>query len=715
MRVPLSWLRDFVDVPVGATELADTLAMRGFEVASVEPLGADSVIDFEITANRPDCLSIAGMAREVATTYALPVRLPGGDPSAPLGLRALEPGEQDGLTVVLEDADLCPRYAAAVADVRIGASPAWLAGRLEAAGVRPINNVVDVTNYVLIELGHPMHAFDLERLAGREIRIRRARAGEPMTTLDGVARALTADMLAIADAERPQAVAGVMGGGRSEVTAATRVVAFESAYFNPVSVRRTSKRLGVKTEASARFERGANIEAPVVALERACALLERIGAGKARGTVVDRYPVPRPPTSIHLRRGRIRVLLGEPLDDHEVARILRGLGFVIAPAPDGWQVTVPAARVDVRREVDLLEELARHHGYDRLAPTYALPKGPAPAPDVRIPRDRLIRQALLASGLNEAMTFSFLEAEAAHPFLPGGDATELVTIANPLSAKFGVLRPSLIAGLVDALAHNRRHGRRDVALFEIGNRFTATDGETRAVALAWTGAAEPKHWSGGGRDVDFFDVKGVVEQVCGVLDLPVRCEPAERPYLVPGQSAAVVVDNDGPSPSALHSPSSGAHVIGIMGQLSPQIADTRGLPRADKVFVAEVNLDAIWYARLAGLGARGGINADGRPRQDAVRTLPRFPSVTRDVAILVDDSLPAAAVRGTIRSAGPDFLISVREFDRYAGEGVPPGRVSLALHLVFQAPDRTLTDAEVQQAMDRIIGALANAHGAQLR
>ncbi len=721
MKVLLSWLRDFVDVPVGAPELADTLAMRGFEVASVESTDADAVIDVEITANRPDCLSVRGLAREVSTTYDVPLRSLGGAVDAPLGVRALETGEDGRLKVTLDAPDLCPRYAAAVAEVRIAPSPAWMAARLEAAGIRPINNVVDVTNYVLAELGHPLHAFDLERLAGRELRIRRARSGEPITTLDAVARALTPDVLVIADAERAQAVAGVMGGGGSEVTAATRRVALESAYFDPVSVRRTSKRLGLKTEASARFERGADIAAPVVALERACALLERIGAGRAGGIVIDRYPAPRAAAALHLRRTRIRLLLGEPIADGEVERILRGLAFDLAPDAEGWRVTVPSARVDVRREVDLLEELARHHGYDRLAPTYPPPNGPAPAPDVRIPRDRRVRQVLLASGLSEAMTFAFIEAEAAHNFV--ADRAELVSIANPLSAKFAVLRPSLIAGLVDAVAHNRRHGRRTVALFEIGNRFTATEGETRVVACAWTGAAVPEHWSGSGREVDFFDTKGVLERLGEALELPVRCEPAERPYLVPGQGAVVLIDGDGldlvsprrPPLSALHAPRSAAGAIGIVGQLAPQIGEARGLPRADKVFVAEMNLDAVWHARREGRGARGGLTPEGRAQDEAVRALPRVPSVARDLAILIDETLPAAAVRGTIRSAGPDFLTSVQEFDRFTGQGVPPGRVSLALHLVFQAPDRTLTDADVQRAMDRIIAALATAHGAERR
>src|SRR4051812_2395552 len=282
MRLVLSWLKDFVDVDASADEIAATIGLRGFEVASVEALpGGDAVIDFEITANRPDCLSVLGLAREVATAFDRPLTLPSAERDARVHLAAVPTGASSRLTVTIEDDELCPRYAAAIAEVTMGPTPAWMAARLEAAGVRPISSIVDITNYVNLELGQPMHAFDLARLAGAEIRVRRARAGETITTLDGVERKLDTDMLVIADADRAQAVAGVMGGAASEVSAATRVVAFESAYFKPAMVRRTSKRLGLKTEASSRFERGADISVEVVALQRAIALMEQLGCGRA--------------------------------------------------------------------------------------------------------------------------------------------------------------------------------------------------------------------------------------------------------------------------------------------------------------------------------------------------------------------------------------------------------------------------------------------------
>src|SRR6266850_6894197 len=313
MRLVLSWLREFVDVPAPVEEIAEKVGLRGFEVASIDTLDdGDAVIDFEITANRPDCLSVLGLAREVATVYDKPLVVPSTEPGAKIALKPVTIGSSDRVTVTIDDPDLCPRYAAAVAEVKIGTSPAWMTARLHAAGVRPISTIVDITNYVNLELGQPMHAFDFAKLAGPEIRVRRAKPGETIRTLDGIDRKLESDMLVIADRDRAQAVAGVMGGAASEVSASTKLVVYESAYFKPASVRRTSKRLGLKTEASSRFERGADIGAPVLALERLASLLDQISAGRPTGPIVDRYPRPREPKRLHLRRERLARVLGVP-------------------------------------------------------------------------------------------------------------------------------------------------------------------------------------------------------------------------------------------------------------------------------------------------------------------------------------------------------------------------------------------------------------------
>jgi phenylalanyl-tRNA synthetase beta chain len=687
MRVVLSWVKDFVDVKAPADEIAEKLALRGFEVASVETLDPrDAVIDFEVTANRPDCLSIVGFAREIGALYDLPVRVPSHEPSAKVPLTPLPLGDSDRLRVTLEDAESCPRYAAAVAEVTPTVSPAWMTARLQAAGVRPISPFVDITNYVLLELGHPMHAFDLATLAGSELRIRRARPNETITTLDGIERTLDGEMLVIADARRPQAIAGVMGGADSEVSGMTRTIAFESACFKPASVRRTSKRLGLKTEASARFERGADVNAPVLALERAIALMQRTGAGRLVGAGIDRYPHPRGAKALHLRRERLARLLGMAVPDREVERILKALGLEVTAAADGWDVLAPTFRVDLLREVDLIEEVGRHHGFDRLEPAFPGPTAAAPPPDPRIPRDQLLRRVLTAGGLTEAVTFGFIEAAAAAAFASNGGAGDIVGVANPLSAKFDTLRPSLLPGLVDAVAHNRRHGRRDVALFEIGSRFTTRDGETRGVAAAWTGAAAPEHWSGTAREVDFADAKGMVERICDVLGIEAGLQPADYSFLVAGHAASIVA---------------GDRPIGLLGLVSPAVAEGRGAPRQDRIFVAELNLEQ------AGAAARS--------RDELVRPLPRHPTVVRDLSIVVADTLPAEIIRGTIHAAaaaGAAPLASVAFFDRYTGKSVAEGSVSLSVRLTFQAPDRTLTDAEVQQSFERILAALMQEHGA---
>ncbi len=716
MRLVLSWLKEFVDVSASAEEIAEKIGLRGFEVASIESLGGgDAVIDFEITANRPDCLSVLGLAREVATAYDLPIAPPSTDPGARVRLATLPAETSDRIAVSIDDDELCPRYAAAVADVMATSSPAWMASRLLAAGVRPIGPIVDITNYVNLEIGQPMHAFDHARLAGAEIHARRARKGETITTLDGVARTLDREMLVIADRDRAQAVAGVMGGAASEVSAKTRTVVFESAYFKPASVRRTSRRLGLKTEASMRFERGADIGAQALAIQRAVALMEQIGAGRPSGPIVDRYPQPREPKPLHLRRERLALVLGVPVPDRDVVRILRRLGLEVATSVDGWDATAPTFRVDLLREVDLIEEVGRHYGFDKLEATFPVMTEPAPPPDPRIPRDQLVRRLLTAAGLSEAVTFGFIEAKAAELFISaandGAQSAQrtqsqtvlagstglafdrLVRIANPLSAKFDTLRPSLLPGLVDAVAHNRRHGRRDVRLFEIGTRFTP-EGETRGVAMAWTGGAGGDHWSGGAREVDFFDVKGAAEHLCDALEVPIRFEGVRALFLVAGQAASIVVA-DGAERDA---------TIGLVGQVTPAVADARGLPRQDRVLVAELNLDLLARARVA--------------VSDAARPLARQPFVVRDLSIVVPGVLPAEIIRGTILAAGrnlPAPLAASSFFDRYQGKGVPDGAVSLSIRLTFQAADRTLTDAEVQQSVETILAALVREHNAVQR
>jgi phenylalanyl-tRNA synthetase beta chain len=670
VKIVHEWLSDLVDVPDDVEVVAREISLRGFEVASVE----NGVIDFEITANRPDCLSHLGIAREASVIWNTPLKVK----------HALQVETGAAVPVSIEAADLCPRYAAQLFDVTVGESPDWLRRRLEAAGVRPINNVVDVTNYVMLEIGQPMHAFDLDRLAGERLVVRRAHPGETLRTLDGVDRTLDEEMLVIADAERPVAIGGVMGGQESEIGPKTTRMVLESACFTPASIRRTSKRLGLRTEASTRFERGTDFWGPILGLTWASSLLEQIGAARPSAWV-DAVAAPRHATELVLRASRIPRVLGMDVPTDEVQRILLSLGFAVQNYdPSFWIVTVPTFRVDVTREVDLIEEVGRHFGFDRLPTTFpALTVAQAP-PDARIARDRRIRSLLTSAGLSESMTFAFIEREAALPFCEEGFAP--APIANPLSETFAVLRPSLLPGLIDSCAHNRRRGRKDVRLFETGSRFTAS-GEGRAVGLVCTGPAEATHWSAGERTTDFYDVKGIVELLLAALGADeARVSAATVPYLAAGRAAVV---------------SSGDTVIGALGQLLPSLAEARGMPAGDEVYVVELDMDALAACAPA--------------RELRAESLPKYPAITRDLSILVGEALPAAAVRGTIRSAAPEFLESIVEFDRYQGKGIPEGSVSLSVRLTFRSAARTLTDQEVEAAMTTIVAALEREHAAQRR
>lgn len=694
MKVLYSWLRDFVDVPDGPAGIGRRLSLRGLALEGLEPVapgdlppGApaiadDAVLDFDVTANRPDCLSVVGLAREIATAYDVPLRTPSADGPAWLRLAALDHAARASFTVRLDAPDLCPRFAGAAAEVAIGPSPTWLQRRLQALGVRPISNVVDITNYVMLELGQPMHAFDHARLADASIVVRQARAGETLVTLDGKTRTLTPPQLVVADAARAAAVGGVMGGLDSEVTAATSRIVFEAAWWHPRSIRATSKALGLKTEASTRFERGADPTLQALATARACALLELIGAGRADGALVDAVAAPHVPVVVALSHAHVEGLLGMPVPAGEVERILRALGFTLAAAGAGaWQVTAPAWRPDIARPQDLIEEVGRHHGFEHLPATFPPVLHAPPPSDPRIARDACARRAMLAMGFSEGISFAFIDAAAAAPFAAGAPP---IALANPLSETFAVMRPSVLPGVIDAVSHNRRHGRQDVRIFEIAAAF-GPHGEHRSLGAAWTGQAGTDHWSGGRRAVDFFDIKGAVEQVGAVLGATLTLDADAPAHLVPGRAASV---------------RHGAATVGACGLLAPAIAEARGIPR-DDVYVLEIDLDAVAAA--------------APPGATRVMPLPRFPSIVRDVSLLVDDALSAATVRDTIQRSAPATLVSVREFDRYQGSGVPAGKVSVSLRLTFRADDRTLTDDEASAAMTNIVDAARRQLGAEQR
>jgi phenylalanyl-tRNA synthetase beta chain len=513
-----------------------------------------------------------------------------------------------------------------------------------------------------------------------------ARPGETLTTLDRQSRTLDSSTLVIADRERPVAIAGVMGGAATEVSLSTTRIALESAWFQPAAVRAASKRLSLKTEASSRFERGADPTAATPALERALQLLEQIGAGRRVGATTDVYPSPWQGRSVTLLRARLDRLLGGHVPDEDVLRILSGLGFVTAATDTGWQIDVPSWRVDVSREADLIEEVGRHWGVNRLPGTFPVLRTPPRQSDPGVLNGRRIRRVLCGAGLQEAVTFTFMEQEAAAPFASVPEA--LVAIANPLSEKFAVLRPSLLPGLIDALIYNCRRDIADVRLFENGAVFS-TRGEAQRVGWVLTGARHA-HWSQPAGEVDIYDALAVADLLAEAFGLRLHTEPvADTTWWVPGRAAALF-DIEGDTRTR----------IGTAGQLVPRLLSARGLPAEVAVVGGELDLAAL-RARAAG--------------ERRVTPLPRHPAVLRDLSILIDAGLPAASVRGTIRANAPATLVDVREFDRYDGKGIPDGQVSLSIRLTFRAPDRTLTDVEVQHALATILDALSGTHGATLR
>jgi phenylalanyl-tRNA synthetase beta chain len=681
MKVPLSWLKEFVDVPVDAAKLGEDLTLVGLALEGLEAIGGDTVLDLDITTNRVDCMNVYGVAREAAVIYGLPLK------PLEVGLREAGPPAAEALAVSIEAPDLCPRFCARVLDVRLGPSPEWLRRRLEAVGVRSINNVVDLTNYVMMEVGQPSHAFDLARIPEGRLHIRWAREGEGLVTLDGVARTLSGQVGVVSGPRAPLGLAGIMGGASSEVSAETRTVALEAAYWEPRAIRRAARALGMHTEASHRFERGADPEGPVVGTARIAHLLEKIGAGTARPGLIDQVPAPRPRRRTLLRSSSMATLLGTEVPEERARAILRGLGFEIAGREgEGIIVEIPTWRGDVGREADVIEEVGRHYGLQKIPST--LPAGAGlgglgPGQG----RERAIRRALAGAGLTEVINYGFVGQGA----IPPGPRPP-VALANPLADGQGVLRTSLaVPGLLTNLETNQRQGRHDLRLFELGRIFQpnhALPVEEQRLAVLLTGEARPRHWGERPpagekpRAVDFFDLKGLLEGLFQRLGLeaPVLAADVERPpFLHPGKSAIVRWRGGD---------------LGFLGALSPGLRNTR-----EEVLLAEISLDGV-------LGAEVG--------PVRFQPLPRFPGVTRDLSLLCPEGLAAAEIEARIRRAGGGLLREAQVVDRYQSPTFPPGYVSLTVSLRYQHPERTLTSEEVQASVEDVIRELRSA-GAEIR
>ncbi|HWP35149.1 MAG TPA: phenylalanine--tRNA ligase subunit beta [Thermodesulfobacteriota bacterium] len=666
----------------------------------------DTVFTLKVYPNRPDLLSMLGVAREVAAVTGQRLKAP--------ALPASQPGEA-GIPVTIADPRDCARYVGRrLEGIAVGPSPAWLARRLTAAGLRPLNAVVDVTNYVMLELGQPLHAFDADRLAGPRIEVRRARPGERLTTLDGVERRLDPGILVIADAAGPVALAGIMGGEPTEVSASTRRVFLESASFDPVVVRRAAGRLGLRTEAAYRFERRVDPEGCLAALNRACQLLAELAIAEPRQREAalaggsDVYPAPPARRTIALSVPKLNRLLGlaPPLDREAVAGYLERLALPVRRAADPERLVVepPSFRPDLERDVDLIEEVARLHGYD--AVPYSVPRlrpaGTPPGPVARLAA--VARESLVAFGFSEAMSFAFIApAELERLGLREGDPRRApLVLRNPLSAEMSVMRTTLLPGLLAALVRNVSRGIGRLRLFEIGKVFLPRAGEPLPAEPTWlaalmAGPREPAGWLSRPDPVDFYDASGVVEALGRALGVPgLRvapvADPGETPYLHPRLSARVEVGPEGTAGGQ-------GVAVGAVGALHPELLerlDVGALP----VFVLELCLDALVP------------HAERRPR---FRPLPRFPAVVRDLALVLDATRPAAEVLARVRAEREPLLREVAVFDVYEGPQLPPGKRSLGLTFTYQADDRTLTDEEVNRIHGRLARRLAEALGAEIR
>ncbi len=683
MKISPHWLRDFVDLPVDYARLADELTLAGVAVEGISGEGDKTVFEMEITTNRPDAMNHYGVAREASALYDLPLR-----PIEP----KLPPSQgKSDVTIDIQEPELCPRFTAReLRGVTITSSPAIVANRLLLLDQRPISNAVDATNYVLWESGKPTHVFDLDLLEGRRLVIRRAQAGETLKTLDGVERKLSTDDLVVADAKKPVGLAGVMGGFDTMITENTRNILIESAWWDPVTVRRMSKRHGLHTDASHRFERGADFESTVASTNRVAELILGSGGGTLIGGVIDVVARQLDLAPVELDPREVHRILGEPISTMEFNRILTRLGFTVLPGgEDNYLVHIPSWRLDVEREIDVIEELARLHGYDKFRNTLPAYSGEVrEQPDAQ--KDARLRSSLLALGYNETISLTFISKDDAGRFSPAA----ALHLENPLSDEASVMRTSMVPSMLNMLAYNLNRGSDNVRLFEAGNVFEASGEksvELKRISLGATGGAtgsvEADVVRGlvpgvAARPFSFFDLKGDVEQLLAPFEhWTIHYDSKAADYYHPGRSASIVMD--------------GA-TVAQFGQVHPDVAAERKL-RQD-VFVGEIYLDRLYQHDL---------------RQVRYEALPRFPAVERDFSFAFNDGVEFEKIHQSVSGLGIAELRSFVPVEIFRGEKVGVGKYSILMRAKLQSSDRTLRDDEVAQWSGQIAKALEALGGVQ--
>jgi phenylalanyl-tRNA synthetase beta chain len=708
----------------------------------VEVLG-DVVLDFAIKAHRGDLSSIVGIAREVAALTKQDLRLP-----RPI-IHEQGKAAEEMVKVTVEDAQLCPRYSArVVSDVKTGPSPSWMGRRLLAAGMRPINNIVDITNYVMLEYGQPLHGFDYDLVREHHIIVRRAHEGEEMTTLDDVKRKLTPDMLLITDPAGPTAIAGVMGGAISEINDKTTTILLEAANFNAANVRHTSVVLGLRTDASSRFEKRLDPELTVIGANRAVQLMAELAGGSIHPGIVDCYPHPVEPYSISFSPDEVAWLTDVKVTQHECVEALSALGFSVEPDEysNKMQVTVPTYRTDVEEGADLVEEVVRMIGYDKIPST--IPDGPLPEPQLHswFQREYDVRTILIGAGLNEIITYSMTsrqrmvrllaqaDPQSARFLLQGskngpstnGNGTQhavaraeqtstaivpfephmlpAVVIANPLSGDLEAMRLTLMSGLMETMQENSKHNRAGLRFFEIGRRYLPVDeanhqpDERLSVGIGLCGPAAISWFPELMRPADFYDLKGVVETLLSALHITrYRFTPTQHPAFHPGRCALLELPRrlntagDGED-EEVYSP------VGVLGEVHPVVQERYDLP--ERAYLCEIDLELLYQAV---------------PQKLVYSPISRQQELIRDLALVVDQQVPEQDIHEVITSSGGSLLRSAALFDVYSGEPIPAGKKNLTYSLTYQAQDRTLTDADANAIQEEIVRSLNAQFGAVLR
>ncbi|MEW5894889.1 MAG: phenylalanine--tRNA ligase subunit beta [Candidatus Omnitrophota bacterium] len=687
MKISLNWIKDYVVPGIPADELARRLTMAGLEVEKSETVGGDTVFEFEITPNRPDCLNMIGLAREISAVLKKPLILP------KITARKFPAKKCD---VTIEASEACTRYIGTVIEgVKISPAPAQLRKRLVALGSRPISNVVDITNYCLFEIGQPLHAFDLDKLEGKKIVVRFAKKGEKIVTLDGIERELDPSVLVIADARKPVALAGIMGGANSEVTENTKNILLESACFDPVLIRRTARKLGLSSDSSYRFERGVVFEYVATGANRAVDLILESAGGTviSRSDVMGLNPTRRFLKTVTLNLEKMNAFLGAKVPQTEAKRILKALGFSFTTGKaSALKVKPPVFRPDVQRPEDLYEEIARVLGYNNLPSSFPCVKMTGMNSNQSRKKRHEIAERLLSLGFSEVLTYTLINREQA--VNAGVSNLSFMKVLNPLSKDQEALRPHLLPSLLQAAKTNLNHGQKDLMIFETGKAYPH-GGEREELGILLTGDAAHDWRISGARTVDFYDLKGAVEIAVGpFVSGDIIFKVSEEQFLEEGQRADVFVgqpeDTSGKASSKK---------IGVCGKVGSQVLEQNGI-RQDNVFFAQIDLEVV-YALTK--------------KEKAYVPACEFPGIARDVSIAVSKNIFFDEICRVVRQFGGEFLRTIQLKEQYLGEKIPADQRGLVFSVVYQAPDRTLTEEEIQTVHENVLRKLIERLGALIR